>query len=124
MCAVKGKQEIFVGSPDVEILNIEYIICPTGCIWLKALRIHLIEYILRFATFPISSSNLCDFNTSSSKISETKHGGFPVPYQTVFGDGAYISLTYSLHMSGQFITTSAEVTPNRSLVRESPRKWP
>ena len=26
--------------------------------------------------------------------------------------------------SGQFITTSAEVTPNGGLVRESPQKWP
>ena len=26
--------------------------------------------------------------------------------------------------SGQFITTSAEVTPNGGLVRESPPKWP
>ena len=26
--------------------------------------------------------------------------------------------------SGQFITTSAEVTPNGGLVRESPLKWP
>ena len=27
-------------------------------------------------------------------------------------------------LSGQFITTSAEVTPNGGLVRESPQKWP
>ena len=27
-------------------------------------------------------------------------------------------------ISGQFITTSAEVTPNGGLVRESPPKWP
>ena len=27
-------------------------------------------------------------------------------------------------LSGQFITTSAEVTPNGGLVRESPPKWP
>ena len=30
----------------------------------------------------------------------------------------------STHWSGQFITTSAEVTPNGGLVRESPPKWP
>ena len=30
-------------------------------------------------------------------------------------------LTYT---SGQFIATSAEVTPNGGLVRESPAKWP
>ena len=28
------------------------------------------------------------------------------------------------HISGQIITTSAEVTPNGGLVRESPPKWP
>ena len=28
------------------------------------------------------------------------------------------------HIFGQFITTSAEVTPNGGLVRESPPKWP
>ena len=28
------------------------------------------------------------------------------------------------NLSGQFITTSAEVTPNGGLVRESPPKWP
>ena len=27
-------------------------------------------------------------------------------------------------VSGQFITTSAKVTPNGGLVRESPLKWP
>ena len=31
---------------------------------------------------------------------------------------------FQLKISGQFITTSAEVTPNGGLVRESPPKWP
>ena len=30
----------------------------------------------------------------------------------------------TLHGSGQFIATSAEVTPNGGLVRQSPQKWP
>ena len=33
-------------------------------------------------------------------------------------------LTPTSYKSGQFITTSAEVTPNGGLVRESPPKWP
>ena len=33
------------------------------------------------------------------------------------------SLVY-IYISRQFITTSAEVTPNGGLVRESPQKWP
>ena len=32
-----------------------------------------------------------------------------------------LDLFFSFHLSGQFITTSAEVTPNGGLVRESPQ---
>ena len=40
-----------------------------------------------------------------------------------FGFFADVAATCCIE-SGQFITTSAEVTPNGGLVRESPPKWP
>ena len=66
--------------------------------------------------FMVDSWQIHEINGQTKKINKSKTSNSDTSL-------VYIYILY-IYISRQFIATSAEVTPNGGLVRESPPKWP
>ena len=129
-----GRKTQIIGSMYIEYnyINILIYICHTWILWLIYLHGYMIQVNYSYANYACTHKKHWYYGWTWLECLHLKRTPtkptlkvLGCPLQGPLQDQLFLSTaTKNQHVSGQFITTSAEVTPNGGLVRESPPKWP